>query len=126
MEAEYMAISHCMKETVWLRQLLANVGYVQEWLAFITCDNQGCIALVKNPTHRSCTKHIDVQYHFIRDKLNNQEICLKYCPTEDMIADVLTKPVENDKHQTITKTMGLKTFDYSQSKSVEGRTLDFL
>ena len=51
---------------------------------------------------------------------------MKYCPTEDMIADVLTKPLANDRHQTLTKAIGLETFDYSQSGSIEGRALDCL
>ena len=88
------------------------------------CDNQGCIALAKNTTHHSRTKHIDVQHHSIREKLENLEIRLKYYLTEDMIADVLTKPLANDNHQTLTKSMGLEAFDYSQSGSVEGRALD--
>ena len=116
-----MTTSHCTKEMVWLRQFLADVGYVQEGPTSIMCDNQGCIALAKNPTHHSRTKHIDVQHHFNREKLENQDICLKYCPTEDMIADVLTKPLAKDRHQTLTRAMGLEAFDYSQSGSVEGR-----
>ena len=88
-ETEYMTISHCTKETVWLRQVLADVGYVQEGPRSIMCDNQGCIALAKKPTHHSRIKHIDVQHHFIRDRLENQETCLKYCPTEDIIVGVL-------------------------------------
>ena len=88
------------------------------------CDSGGCITLAKNPTHHSNTKHIDVQHHFIREKLKNQEICLKYCPTEDMIAEVLTKPLAKVRHQTLTNAMGLEAFDYSQSGSVEGRILD--
>ena len=90
----------------------------------IACNNQGCIALVKNRTHHSRTKHIKVQHHLIRDKLKNQKICLKYCPTEDMIADVLTKPLANDRHQPLTKKRGLEAFNYSQSGSVEDRALD--
>ena len=119
-----MAISHCIKEAFWLWQLLADVRYVHEGLTSIMCDNQGCIALAKNLTHHSRTKHIDVQHHFISEKLENQEICLKYCPTEDMIADVLTKALANDRHQTLTKAMGLEAFNYSHSGSVEGRALD--
>ena len=72
-----MATSHCMKEAVWLRQLLEDVRYVEGTPIFIVCDNEGCIALAKNPTYYSRTKHINVQHHFIRKKLKNQEICLK-------------------------------------------------
>ena len=119
-----MATIYYTKEAVWLRQLLVDVGYVQEGSTFIMCNNQGCIALSKNPTHHSCTKHINVQHRFITEKLENQEICLKYCPTKDMIADVLTKPLAKDRYQTLTRAMGLEAFDYSQSGNVEGRALD--
>ena len=96
-EAEYMTTSHYTKEVVWLRQLLADVGYVQERPTSIMYDNQECTTLVKNPTHHSYTKHINVQHQFIKEKLENQDICLKYCPTEDMIADVLIKPLAKDR-----------------------------
>ena len=81
---------------------------MKEGLTFIICDNQGCIALAKNLTHHSCMKYIDAQHHFNRGKLENQEIYLKYCPTKDMIANVLSKPLAKDRHQTLTKVMDLK------------------
>ena len=64
-EAEYMAASHCTKEAIWIRKLMADVGLHQGRAMTIMCDNQGCIGLAKNPTHHSRTKHIDVQHHFI-------------------------------------------------------------
>ena len=121
-----MVTSHCTKEAVWLRQLLANVVYVQEGPTSILCDNQGCIALAKNPTYHFYIKHINLQHHFIREKREYQEICLKYCPTEDIIVEVLIKPLAKDRHHTLTRTMGLEAFDYSQNGNVEVRALDFL
>ena len=118
MEAEYMTTSHCTKETVWLKQLMVDVGCVQEGLTYIMCDNQRCIALAKNPTHHFRTEHIDVQCHFIKEKLKDQKIYLMYCLMEDIITNVLTNSLAS------TKAMGLETFDYSQSGSVEGRALD--
>ena len=123
-KAEFMGTSHYTKEAILLRQLLADVGYVQETPTSIMCENQGCITLAKNYTHHSRTKHTDVQHHFIREKLENQETCLKYYPTKDMIVDVLTKPLAKGRHQTSTKAMDLEAFDYSQSESVKGRALD--
>ena len=113
-----MATSQSTKEAIWLRKLLADVGFVQEGATTIMCDNQGCIALAKNPTHHSRTKHIDVQHHFIREKLESEEIRLEYCPTEDMVADVLTKALAKDRHQRLAKAMGLREGNYSQSGSV--------
>lgn len=118
-EAEYMATSHGTKEAIWLRQLMADVRCTQEEATTIMCDNQGSMSLAKNPTHHSRTKHIDVQYHFIREKLEMKVIELKYCPTEHMVADVLTKALARDRHQRLVEAFGLKGFGYSQSGSVE-------
>ena len=83
------------------------------------CDNQGYTTLAKNSTDHSRIKHIDVQHHFIKERLENKEICLKYCPTVNIIADVLTKPLTKDRHQASTKATGLEAFDYSQSRRVK-------
>jgi len=117
-EAEYMATSHCTKEANWLRKLLADVGFVQEGATTIMCDNQGCIALAKNPTNHSRTKHIDIQHHFIRERLESGEICLRYCPTQEMVADVLTKALPKERHQKLTRSLGLISIDGLQSGSV--------
>ena len=118
-EAEYMAMSACTKEAIWLRQLLADVGLVQEGSTHILCDNQGAIALAKNPTHHSRTKHIDVQHHFIRERVEAEVIELKYVPTQAMVADVLTKALGKPQHHLLIGKMGLGAFDHSQSGSVE-------
>ena len=52
-------------------------------------DNQGTIALSKNPKYHPRTKHIDIKYHFIRDKVEKKELVLEYCPTEQMLAETL-------------------------------------
>ncbi len=123
-EAEYMATSQCTKEAIWLRKLMMDVGLVQNGATNNMCDNQGCIALAKNSIHHSRTKHIDIQHHFIREKLESGEIGLKYCPTQDMVADVLTKALAKERHQNLTKSMGLRVLDYLQSGSVEDYDVD--
>lgn len=106
-EAEYMPASHCTREAIWLQQLLGDVGYNLEEGTLIMNDNQGAIALAKNPVHHSRTKHIDVQHHFIRERLERGDICLEYCPTEDMVADILTKALARDRHERLIAIMGL-------------------
>ena len=56
-------------------------------------DNQGAIALAKNPEFHKRTKHIDIRYHFVREKVEDGHVILKYCPTLDMLADLMTKPI---------------------------------
>ena len=60
-------------------------------------DNQGTIALAKNPVNRQRCKHIDIKYHFIRETVSSKRVILEYCPTEQMIADVMTKPATKVK-----------------------------
>ena len=56
-------------------------------------DNQGAIALSKDPVNRQRFKHIDIKYHFIRDTLHKKKIEIIYCPTTDLIADIMIKPM---------------------------------
>ena len=80
-------------------------------------NNQGCITLAKNPAYHAKTKHIDIQHHFIWEKVEDKEIDLVYCKTEDMIADMLMKPVTRDKLQKFCNRLGLRL--WIKSGSVE-------
>jgi hypothetical protein len=117
-EAEYMATTQAAKEAIWLRQLMADVGCVQGGATTIMSDNQGSIALAKNPKHHSRTKHIDVQHHFIREVVEDEVVELRYCRTQDMVADVLTKALARERHETLTSAMQIVSFDTTQSGSV--------
>jgi hypothetical protein len=107
-EAEYMALTQATKEALWLKRFLTELGRNRIGAVKLMVDNQGCMALAKNPEFHSRTKHIDIQCHFIREVVANQEAVLEYCPTREMVADVLTKPLPRDKHQWCTKAMGVR------------------
>ena len=80
-EAEYVAIKGAACQAVWLRRLLVDCLQVQEGATMIFCDNKAMIAVTKNPTFHSRTKHIDIRYHFIRTRVSNEEITLSYYNT---------------------------------------------
>jgi hypothetical protein len=106
-EAEYMAATQATKEAIWLRKILTDLGYTQDQPTVIYGDNQSCIALTKNPTYHARTKHIDIQHHFVREKVEDGTIKLVFCGTEDMAADVLTKGLSRDKHGRFSNMIGL-------------------
>src|SRR3982074_2233528 len=116
-EAEYMAATQATKEALWLKQLLNEIGLTQSQPVLIRFDNQGCIALTKNPAYHSRTKHIDIRHHFIRDSVEVGTVQLQYCATDDMVADVFTKALARDKHEKHT-VLGLVHSKDSQSGSV--------
>ncbi len=105
-EAEY--VSGCLgtQEAVWLRRFIEGLGEKLN-TPILNMDNQGAIALGKNPVHHNRTKHIDIKYHFIREKVLNGEIDLRYCPTQDMIADTLTKALAKPSFKKFSQMMGL-------------------
>ncbi len=91
-EAEYVALSQAAQEGTCLRRLLNDLG-VEATPTVILEDNQGAIAIAKNPVDHSRTKHIDIHYRYIRECVQNGQIELQYCPTNDMKADILTEPL---------------------------------
>ncbi|XP_046391667.1 secreted RxLR effector protein 161-like [Ischnura elegans] len=108
-EAEYVSAASASQEGVWLRQLLHDLGEVQNEPIIIYEDNQGCIKIASNEKFSARTKHIDVRHHFIRDLMKNNVIQLVYCRSEDMIADALTKPLPKIKFEELRNGMGLTT-----------------
>ena len=89
-EAEYVALSSATQEAVWLRRLMKDLGRQMDAPATIYEDNQGAIELAKNARFHNRTKHIDICHHFVRERVVSNEIRVIYCPTEDMIADIMT------------------------------------
>ena len=90
-EAEYIALASTAQEAVWLRQLTTELGSDSTEAITIFEDNQAAISMSKNPQYHGRAKHISIKYHFIREQVNDGRVMLKYCPTQDMIADMLTK-----------------------------------
>jgi hypothetical protein len=106
-EAEYMAATQSTKEAMWWRSTLLELGVDLEGPTIIHSDSQGSIALTKNPEHHARSKHIDIRHHFVREQVAVGTITVDYVPTEEMVADVLTKALPRDKHHKLISMMGL-------------------
>lgn len=106
-ESEYMAASQCVKELIWLRSLFQEILNVKELKTLLYMDNQSAIRLVKNPEFHKRSKHIDVRYHFIREKFEEKMFDLRYICTNDMLADVFTKALAAPKFNIFVKKLGI-------------------
>ncbi len=102
-EAEYVALSAATQEIVWLRRLLTDLKVLPDGPTTLMGDNQGAIAIAKNPVAHARTKHIDIRYHYIREAVQEGMIELCYCPTNEMVADLLTKPLPKGKFVELRK-----------------------
>ena len=109
-EAEYIAGAHAAKEAVWLERLISEVWRqpVPHAPVPLHIDNQSAIAITKNPKFHDWTKHIAVRHHFLRQQYEEEAIELLYIPTNEQIADVLTKGLVREKHERFAARMGLR------------------
>ena len=108
MESEYVAAMHGMKEGLWLQSLLAEIFEPFTDATTLFSDNQSAIALTRDHQYHARTKHIDVHYHFICWVVENGSLCLVYCPTADMLADMLTKALPSLKVKHFAECLGLR------------------
>jgi hypothetical protein len=112
-EAEYIALSEAGREILWLRGLYDELGFIQNSPTILCGDNNGAMAIAKNPLFHHRTKHIRLRYHWIREEIN-RSIILQPCRDTDQTADVLTKALPRPKHRKHVGAMGLAEIKIAQ------------
>ncbi|KAD4177986.1 hypothetical protein E3N88_26577 [Mikania micrantha] len=96
-EAEYRAAAMAAQECVWLIQLLNDMNQVVKYKVRLLCDNRSAIKLAENPVFHARTKHIEIHYHFIREKVLKGEIEMEWVDTKGQVADIFTKSLSGVK-----------------------------
>ncbi|KAL0556644.1 hypothetical protein IC582_005158 [Cucumis melo] len=95
-EAEYISLAAVGCQALWLWSMLKELKCTQKCETVLFCDNGSAIALSKNPVFHGRSKHIRIKYHFIRDLVKDGEVIVKYCKTQDQVADIFTKTLKFD------------------------------
>jgi hypothetical protein len=93
-EAEYRSLAMASTEIVWLQSLLRELGY-NTHSPVLWCDNLGATFLASNPAFHARTKHIELDYHFVREKVADGSIRVRFICSQDQLADALTKPLSS-------------------------------
>ena len=106
-EAKYMALSEACSEVAWLTSLQKEIGYEKLAPVPLVSDNQGGIFLAINPAHDRRLKHVDIRYHFIREFVESKRVRITYISTDDMTADILTKPLGRVKFELFRAKLGI-------------------
>ncbi|XP_020577796.1 uncharacterized protein LOC110022962 [Phalaenopsis equestris] len=106
-EAEYVAATSCVCHAIWLRNLLKEISLPQEEAIKICIDNKSAIALAKNPVFHDRSKHIDMCYHYIRERIERREVQVQYVKSQDQVADIFTKPLKSEDFIKMRSLLGV-------------------
>ncbi|KAG5866599.1 hypothetical protein JTB14_002329 [Gonioctena quinquepunctata] len=107
-EAEYVAACQATKEAIWIRRLMNDIGDSVSMATSPNIDNQSAIKLIHNPEFHNRTKHVDIQFHFVRDKFQEGEIGPVYVSTKLQEADPLTKALPRTSFPNLRNLIGMK------------------
>ncbi|GJR93623.1 retrovirus-related pol polyprotein from transposon TNT 1-94 [Tanacetum coccineum] len=106
-EAEYIALSGCYAQILWIRSQLRDYGFAFNKI-LMYCDNQSAIALCCNSVQHSRSKHIDIRHHFIKQQVERKVVELYFMETKYQLADIFTKALPRERFATLLPLLGVK------------------
>lgn len=106
-EAEFIALTETCKEIVWIKRLVTEMKLEVPETTTLYTDSQSAISMINNQKFSNRSKHIDTRFHYIRDKVLAKEVLLKYKPTDENIADMMTKPLGRTKIKQLREMAGM-------------------
>ncbi|WJZ96545.1 hypothetical protein VitviT2T_015220 [Vitis vinifera] len=106
-EAEFRAMAQGICEGIWLNRLLEELRVPLKHPMVLYCDNQAAISIAKNPVHHDRTKHVEIDRHFIKEKIEEGVFKVSYTPTNCQTADILTKALARVNFEDLTEKLGM-------------------
>ena len=106
-EAEYKALANATAELIWVQSLLGELGVPQPKVPILWCDNIGATYLSANPVFHARTKHIEVDYHFVRQQVADKQLQVRIISTDDQVADGFIKPLTEGKLHAFQSNLNL-------------------
>lgn len=106
-EAEFKSLANATAEIIWVQKLLSELGIVHSPTARLWCDNLGAKYLSANPVFHARTKHIEIDFHFVRKRVAQRLLDIRFISTDDQIADGFTKPLSRMKLQAFRINLNL-------------------
>ena len=101
-EAKYRALAVGAAELAWIRMLLRDLGIFVSYAPVLWSDNTSAISLASNPVFHARTKHIEIDYHFVREKVVRGDLSVQFISTDDQLADLLTKALLSPRYITLS------------------------
>jgi Reverse transcriptase (RNA-dependent DNA polymerase) len=106
-EAEFRGIAKGVCELLWLKKLMNELDFESGEPMVLFCDNKAAIDMSHNPVQHDRTKHVEIDRHFIKEKIESKTIKIPYVRSEEQLADILTKAVSSKDFTTILDKLGM-------------------
>jgi len=100
-------MAHGICERLWVKMILSDLRITLEEPIHMFSDNQATISIAKNPVHHDRTKHIEIDRHFIKEKIDYGLLKLDYIPTNQQAVDILTKALPRDRFEKLSNNLGM-------------------
>ena len=107
-EPKFRVVAHRIYKVIWIKRILEELKFTFSTPLKVYCDNKAAISIAHNPVLHDRTKHIEVDKHFIKEKLNTGIICMTYLPTTEQLADVLTKGLHKKQFDKLTSKLAME------------------
>nr|GFB70605.1 hypothetical protein [Tanacetum cinerariifolium] len=117
-EAEYIALSGCCAQVLWMRSQLSDYGFNFNTIP-LYCNNQSAIALSCNSVQHSRSKHIDIRHHFIKEQVERQIVELYFVETKYQLADIFTKALPRERFETLLPLLGVRQMSPETLKELQ-------
>ena len=106
-EAEYKSVANAIAEIIWVESLLHELGIKQLRISCLWCDNLGATYLSANPVFHGRTKHIEIDFHFVRERVAQRKLDIRFVHSKDQIADGFTKPLPTRSFEDFKHNLNL-------------------
>ncbi|GJW20083.1 retrovirus-related pol polyprotein from transposon TNT 1-94 [Tanacetum coccineum] len=117
-KAEYIALSGCCAQILWMRSQLSDYGFKFNKIP-LYCDNQSAIALCCNNVQHSRSKHIDIRHHFIKEQVENRVVEVYFVETKYQLADIFTKALPRERFELLLPLLGMKQMSPETLKELQ-------
>jgi hypothetical protein len=121
-EAEYKALVNAAVEVKWFQSLLHELGHSFSSSPVLWCDNIGATYLSTNPVFHARTKHIEIDFHFVRDMVASKSLLIRFVSTHDQLVDLLTKPLSSSQFTSLRSKLNVLPIPLDLRGSVKDKT----